>query len=719
MAIDLTKNHFVKGQSYKISSYVGLINATFQYSKKPKHGVIECHFTDAFTSTKNSLIESTIASDGRVALKNYDGDKKTNLIYNPDTNKSVTLKIMPVLRTDDEPKIENDEKKEERLNNNKYDERQSKMNEKYKKEIKELQADLEKSFPDPLNRLDELKSHIKAEKIKKGNLFKEGRRTQRSMKINDDLSFEEGKTYSIPVDDDVIIAVFNRKTENNFLFKEAEGYLVKLITDDGRVGIKKVSGEYVVFNPETQKSSVLHHMPTLLSLEDDKLDESLSDLSNDDLVYNPLKPKRMVPSSKRAKKEPRKKSMKKSKPIPKNIESFLQNTRRTGMKVVDFNFSALVQTTLFAYPYLMKKYKSRCIIPGKLKFNSTSDVTGNLTYVIGGSHSLDKIKKAKAIVDDLLECIDSKVQAIFIPLSIKFLGRTSGHANMLIYRPFMNLIERFEPSYQNHQGNPSLNAELTMLFEQKLKNKLGKYVPKFEMPQAEMNKALEKLNLPKPRGLQFLEMDAPDLRKEEDGGYCQMWSLFVMECILINPEKPTKDIIQECYDVSNADPQYLRDVMRGYVQNMNDEIQKSMGTKTSIKKRFTAEQAKLDKILQNGVDYAAHLKRKHNRTQKNEGSASSHSSDYKDSSGFSSNSGLSSESLPSEDYYAGPNRDIYEFLTKLGIQSNDAVQYTKSLVDLGGDDMHTLREDMQEVDLKEVGMSDAHFKLVSEALWKK
>ena len=44
-----------------------------------------------------------------------------------------------------------------------------------------------------------------------------------------------------------------------------------------------------------------------------------------------------------------------------------------------------------------------------------------------------------------------------------------------------------------------------------------------------------------------------------------MWSLFVLEMVLNNPDKSTLHIIEKVMDITNKDPQYLRNIIRGYV----------------------------------------------------------------------------------------------------------------------------------------------------------
>ena len=56
-----------------------------------------------------------------------------------------------------------------------------------------------------------------------------------------------------------------------------------------------------------------------------------------------------------------------------------------------------------------------------------------------------------------------------------------------------------------------------------------------------------------------------------------MWSMFMMETILLNPTLNTEDIIEECIQVGKNDPQYFVNVIRGYTQQMAKELKLYLG----------------------------------------------------------------------------------------------------------------------------------------------
>jgi hypothetical protein len=321
--------------------------------------------------------------------------------------------------------------------------------------------------------------------------------------------------------------------------------------------------------------------------------------------------------------KPRKKSLKKA-PLPTSLKTFILRNQKTGHELADLNYDASPDTTTLGYMHLIKKYKSRCFFSGKL----TVDSSMNLKYLIDNQLFVQALN----IGPDLLECAENETSVIFIPLSLP------GHANMLLYRPSQKVVERFEP---HGDTRTELNPTLKSFFEETLKPVLGPYTPQFKYPQFEINKLLKKMELPALSGLQLLEHRAQAKVKEEGEGYCQVWSLFFMECILLKPKMTTKDVIQEIYRVSKSDPQFLRELMRGYVENLSKEMERSLGLQANLKNKIPlktysdAQYTKNRKVMQNTSNLAALYKKRHKRTQKNSGSASSHSSDFNDSSGLS------------------------------------------------------------------------------------
>ena len=174
--------------------------------------------------------------------------------------------------------------------------------------------------------------------------------------------------------------------------------------------------------------------------------------------------------------------------------------------------------------------------------------------------NFDLFKRADEISKDLLSCIKRGDKLIAIPLSIRRGTEKTGHANMLIYRPFKHTIERFEPhgqefAYNKEKEDESINKTLKRMFEVEMKPYLKDFTPKFITPMEVC---------PIETGFQGLEGLTKKL-EQEGGGFCGMWSLFCLEMMFINPEKTTKEIIGEAFKITKEDPQYLANLIRGYV----------------------------------------------------------------------------------------------------------------------------------------------------------
>jgi len=234
---------------------------------------------------------------------------------------------------------------------------------------------------------------------------------------------------------------------------------------------------------------------------------------------------------------------------------------------VNYNADPIIQ--IIHYLSLIKEYEKKCAILGfshldKLLINT--DYTSILTK--------NFYKFAKTLSNDILDCIKKGDKLIAIPLGLRFETSKTGHANMLIYRPDEKTIERFEPHGQQYKygldnKDYSVNEILKTMFEEKMKPYLKNYTPKY-IPPYEI--------CPSIKGFQALESELESLDKE-GGGFCGMWSNFTLELMFLNQKLTTKEVLQKALDISKEDPQYLRNVIRGYVlkvENVMDKVIKTI-----------------------------------------------------------------------------------------------------------------------------------------------
>lgn len=239
-------------------------------------------------------------------------------------------------------------------------------------------------------------------------------------------------------------------------------------------------------------------------------------------------------------------------PVVNRIEEKIKELEKLGREKGAVSYSAQTLIANVAFVNMMKKYGGKCIVSNVMttKFDVGIDINND--------PSMSEIFNNKNILGDkLAECIKRGVKLILIPLTLKFGVRTTGHANMLIYRPFKRLVERYEPhgvAYGNSiVDNKIFNDQLRKLFEVDLKKWIGDV--RYRQPDE---------YCPSVKGFQSLEGQLDDIASE-GGGFCSMWGHFVAEMTFLNPDKSTKEIIDEVYDISKSDPLYLKSIIRGYV----------------------------------------------------------------------------------------------------------------------------------------------------------
>ena len=208
------------------------------------------------------------------------------------------------------------------------------------------------------------------------------------------------------------------------------------------------------------------------------------------------------------------------------------------------------------YISLLEEYGAKCAILGNnellrtISFSSFNNRAETTKKFYEGAEGLSK---------DIIDCIERGEKMIAIPLN--FNTKTEAHYNMLIYRPDEKTIERIEPHGQKFFGyekneNEIINTTLKVMFEKKMKPYLKKYTPKYIPPND---------ICPIERGFQALEGEIKSL-EQEGGGFCNMWSLFFLELIFLNPTLSTKEVLIKALDITKRDPQYIKNIIRGYVK---------------------------------------------------------------------------------------------------------------------------------------------------------
>jgi 16S rRNA G966 N2-methylase RsmD len=240
-------------------------------------------------------------------------------------------------------------------------------------------------------------------------------------------------------------------------------------------------------------------------------------------------------------------------PVVNKLEDKIKEFEEIGRTLGARIYSPSVFIQVVAYIALLLEYDRKCSIITedieKIKINNKEKSPMNYNFY----------KNAESLSNDLLDCIKRGDKIIGIPLSLKFGSSSDGHANMLIYRPDDKTIERFEPHGATFQhggkDDDTFNKILKEMFEVKMKPYLKEYTPRFYNPSE---------RCPNPQGFQSLENKISEI-KGEGGGFCGLWSLFALELMFMNPTMKTPEILKLAFDITKRDPQYIKNVIRGYV----------------------------------------------------------------------------------------------------------------------------------------------------------
>lgn len=258
-------------------------------------------------------------------------------------------------------------------------------------------------------------------------------------------------------------------------------------------------------------------------------------------------------------------------PVIGKIKDDIEELRKLGKDSGQI-YNSSNDITWFAYLAVLKKFNSKCVPVYGITADKRQRNFG-IRLIFRDNEKSELLEKPELLDDlgvQLKKCLKRKVEVIPIHLSIhaekkiekgyKY-PQSFSHANMLIYRPFEKIVERFEPQGQTTPlFEEQTNTELIEIFK-RLEPYIGKvkYVPPIEI-------------CPFVKGLQSLESSL----KSVSSGYCSMWSLFVMEMVLNNPSKTTTQIIDDVMKISQQNPQYLKDVISGYVKGTEKMLDETL-----------------------------------------------------------------------------------------------------------------------------------------------
>ena len=253
-----------------------------------------------------------------------------------------------------------------------------------------------------------------------------------------------------------------------------------------------------------------------------------------------------------------------NKEVPKNIapvisklQTDLEELQSIGMKSVynkkEFDPSNLL--TEYFFLSMLSKYKNPAVIidiKQKQSKYTYPTRTGIHVFISYKQTDYDFKLDVEYLGKQLKYYKNIGVDVICIPFNFNYFGMDGlpvAHANMLIYRPKMKVVDHFEPHgarYTSEEDNISyiIQDSLENLWENQLTPFIGK-----------VSFVSSKIVCPRIRGLQGLANDEA----------CALWSCFIAEFALLNPTMSTPTIMSEIFSIIKDDKTYAKNIIYGYI----------------------------------------------------------------------------------------------------------------------------------------------------------
>ena len=139
-------------------------------------------------------------------------------------------------------------------------------------------------------------------------------------------------------------------------------------------------------------------------------------------------------------------------------------------------------------------------------------------------------KPEKKFWDNFNRCLQSKKQFIVLPFGFNCLD--SGHQNYLLYDTNKHTLQRFETfgdADTECLSNENIDECIDDLFRKNVKN-FNRYIKPLEF-------------LPK-NSFQTIQEDEKEMNENDPIGFCSVWSIWLIDLCLSNPQVPIKDLVK-------------------------------------------------------------------------------------------------------------------------------------------------------------------------------
>ena len=242
------------------------------------------------------------------------------------------------------------------------------------------------------------------------------------------------------------------------------------------------------------------------------------------------------------------------------------------------------------YEYLAEKYNNNCFLYGFTRDYGLKPLYINMTQfgLLGNNDYLSKYQKyVYKMIKIIMNCIkrlqNTEEEILIIPIVFAYEDNNDiyTHANMLIYRKSLNVLEHYEPHGKKIRSITNIHLDIKNIMKiivnkMNTLNKEEKYIffkgkIKYIPPN---NICIYN------EGLQLIEGQlfvTQNIKEIESDGLCAIWSIFFAEMSLMNPYLTSKEILDHIFNcIGDAECinkyQFAKNIIRGYLDIIYHKI---------------------------------------------------------------------------------------------------------------------------------------------------
>jgi len=177
------------------------------------------------------------------------------------------------------------------------------------------------------------------------------------------------------------------------------------------------------------------------------------------------------------------------------------------------------------------------------------------------------------ITQKIINCIKKGIDRIIFRLNMP------QHANLVFINPKKKEIILIEPQ-SIEQKDTLLNAFMREAFVPVFNENIGedyKYIAPIQIcPKKPVGLFKSDDSVSETKFFQQIEQDSKGqaMKSKEGGGFCMLWSWFFAILIINNPDMTIEEIVYKAFEILGNEPKVFEDVIRGFVLEMYDEIEK-------------------------------------------------------------------------------------------------------------------------------------------------